>query len=361
MCCRRPRRADDKKMSDRYLTYTINNFAKLFKGHDPNFKYCPPGYLPDRIHSVWTPTPPYSGQYSDLPFQDPWWKVLLCIIAIILAIAAAIVEATSGSGEVTVTTGGGTGAGTDDTCDCEVEGGGTSYVAAGLLAAAAAVATAAGASDKRDPFRRGQDNTVPDHGELTTSEVLDAEFDYPEPIEFGKPFAVGLRWKYRRITTGNTYDFGANDVTQNVHVISGYTISAPDVYYRHQKDDHWIIKASFKDKEGRLYCGSELFVQCFLISPSGFWYKIILQDDGIWPDEKPSDGVFTSYFTFPGNDAKGLWTYYVIAQDINNAQPDMKPEEAAQIIGGMVLTNQLTITFDEDNCPFVPDGHVQVI
>jgi hypothetical protein len=51
----------------------------------------------------------------------------------------------------------------------------------------------------------------------------------------------------------------------------------------------------------------------------------------------------------------------VIAQDVNNAQPDMSPEDAAQIIGGMVLTNQLVITFDQDECPFVPDGFVNVI
>lgn len=51
----------------------------------------------------------------------------------------------------------------------------------------------------------------------------------------------------------------------------------------------------------------------------------------------------------------------MIAQDVNNAGTDMTPEEAAQIIGGMVLTNQLVITFDDDECPVVPDGHVMVI
>ena len=56
-----------------------------------------------------------------------------------------------------------------------------------------------------------------------------------------------------------------------------------------------------------------------------------------------------------------MWTYYVLAQDINNAQPDLKPEDAAQIIGGMLLTNQLTLSFDQDTCQFVPDGHVTVI
>ena len=33
---------------------------------------------------------PFSGQYGPIPFQDPWWKLLLIIIAIILSIAAAV-------------------------------------------------------------------------------------------------------------------------------------------------------------------------------------------------------------------------------------------------------------------------------
>ncbi len=33
---------------------------------------------------------PFEGQFGPIPFEDPWWKVLLIIIAIILTIAAAI-------------------------------------------------------------------------------------------------------------------------------------------------------------------------------------------------------------------------------------------------------------------------------
>jgi len=39
----------------------------------------------------------------------------------------------------------------------------------------------------------------------------------------------------------------------------------------------------------------------------------------------------------------------------------MEPEEAAKIIGGMVLTHQLTINFDAGECPLVADGHVQMV
>lgn len=38
-------------------------------------------------------TPPYGGKYSPLPFDDPWWKIFLLILALILWIAATISNA----------------------------------------------------------------------------------------------------------------------------------------------------------------------------------------------------------------------------------------------------------------------------
>ncbi len=342
-------------------TYGINDFAELFTGHDAEFRFCPPGYLPNQIDAVWTPLPPYAGQYGDLPFQDPWWKVLLCIIAVILLIAAAIYEATEGSGSVGVSGGSGGGSGSggdDDCCGVSATGGGSSYVAAGLVAAAATAATIAAASDDRDIFRRGQDATPPAAGEITTAEHVQARFKYLEPVALGRPFKIGLDWDYRRVTTGQNYNHSASDIQTNIHVLSEYKITAPENFYVYKKD-LWIVNAEFKDENGERLHGNQLFVQCFLVGPNGEWDKIILQDDGVFPDEKPNNGVYTGVYGFNRNQP-GLWTYYVIAQDVNHAQPDMSPEEAAQIIGGMVVTHQLVIDFDSDDCPFVPDGHVLV-
>jgi hypothetical protein len=52
---------------------------------------------------------------------------------------------------------------------------------------------------------------------------------------------------------------------------------------------------------------------------------------------------------------------YVFAQDVNTATEDMMPEEAVKIIGGMLLTHQLTVNFTGGTCPLVPDGYVHVI
>jgi hypothetical protein len=244
----------------------------------------------------------------------------------------------------------------------EASGGSSSYVVAGLVAAAAAAATAACASDTRDPFQRGRDNTVPAQGEVTISEKVNLAFIYPEPIALGKPFKAGLKWDYTRVTSGPaSYTYSASDTNTNAHVLSNYRISAPEVIHYYQREP-FLIKAEFFDKDGRQLKGNQLFVQCFLVGPNGEYRKILMQDDGIYPDEKPSDGTYTGIYHFEADkNPRGLWTYYVIAQDINNANPDMKPEEAAKIIGGIVLTHQLVITFDEDECPFVPDGHINVL
>ncbi|NEO67133.1 MAG: hypothetical protein F6J98_45000, partial [Moorea sp. SIO4G2] len=148
-------------------------------------------------------------------------------------------ELQSGTGSVEVTTGAeGTvdpTTGYVDCCDISVgaSGGGTSYVAAGLVAAAA-VATIAAASDVRDPFRRGQDNTLPGPGELTIAEKLKMAFIYSEPIALGKPFVAGLKWEYTRITDSNTYTYSASDTNKNIHVLSEYKTEAPEVVRRYQ-------------------------------------------------------------------------------------------------------------------------------
>lgn len=360
-CCKtRSKSAPRRDRSGGKPVNILEYLTKGFQGHDPDFEFCLPEYLPRVISAQVTPTPPYAGQYGDLPFQDPWWKVLLCILALLLLIAAAIAEAVDGSGELSTTGGpGGAGSPTGDCCGLEPSGGGTSYIAAGLVAAAAAVATAAAASDVRDPFRKGADHTPPAVGELTVGEHLDFEYIYTEPVALGRPFQVDAKWKYVRTTTGGTYSHTASETNANVHVLSRYEIKAPDVV-RAYKREPFVIRGMFFDADEKLLRGADLFVQCFLVGPEGQWRKLMMEDHGAAPDEKANDGSYTGR-TYFGQDDVGLWKYFVIAQDINDARPDMEPEEAAQIIGGMVLTHQLTLTFDGGTCSLVPDGDVNVI
>lgn len=89
------------------------------------------------------------------------------------------------------------------------------------------------------------------------------------------------------------------------------------------------------------------------------WHNIVLQDTGVDKNQVDNDGIYTGTINF-SEEENGTWKYFVIAQDINHATPDMEPEEAAQIIGGMVSTNQLSITFEGGNCPIAYDGEGEV-
>jgi len=363
-CCLPTLQPDARPLSDKESF--LNYVSEAFQGHDPRFEFCPPGYLLHSLDAEVVPASPYAGQYGELPYQDPWWKIILCIIVVILLIAAAIVAAATGSGSVTVGSGGSPGSTSPTTpgacCGVTASGGSSSYVVAGLVAAAAAVATVAVYSDVRDPFRRGQDNTAPAAGELTESETLSSVIEYPEPVRPGHPFAVATRWTYTRHTNGSSYTYSASDVSQNTHVLNRYTVEMPNVV-RLYREEPFIVKAEFYGPNDEQYRGADLFVQCILAGPHGEWKRFLLQDDGNYPDASASDGTYTGIHHFEGDkpDPRGFWMVYVLAQDINTAQPNMSPEDAAKLIGGMMLTDQVQISFSGGTCPLVPNGDVHVI
>ncbi|MFH7027833.1 MAG: hypothetical protein ACHBN1_21150 [Heteroscytonema crispum UTEX LB 1556] len=357
-CCGRkdPTRPSDVRVKSENLNIIDELVQALKSGFNPNaldIELCLPGYLLQDAEIVLSYNPPFAGQYGPLPFQDPWWKVLLWIIFAVALIAAAVVAAVFGGPP------GVAGAGVILTC-CAAPAAEAAF--AGAIVVAGGSGIAAGAKDERDPFRRGQDNTLPSAGELTTGEQLKLSLSYPEPVALGRPFAVGAKWEYTRVTTSNSYTYAVNEVNRNIHVLSEYKITAPDVV-RSYKREPFIVKGQFFGADSKVFRGDELFVQCFLVGPSGQSARFVMQDDGSgsrFGDETALDGVYTGGFQFTIKD-RGLWTFFVLAQDINTAKPNLTPEEAAKIIGGFILTHQLTINFEGGTCPFVPDGHVNVI
>jgi hypothetical protein len=67
-------------------------------GGDNWCRFKPFSWLPLEFEYRIVPNPAYVGQFGPLAFEDPWWKVLLIILAVLLAIASAIVDAvTAGS------------------------------------------------------------------------------------------------------------------------------------------------------------------------------------------------------------------------------------------------------------------------
>ena len=66
-------------------------------GHEPpgdgRFVYDPFYAIPTKFALTITPREPYEGQYGPIPFDDPWWKVLLLILAFFLFLAGLLEEA----------------------------------------------------------------------------------------------------------------------------------------------------------------------------------------------------------------------------------------------------------------------------
>lgn len=317
--------------------------------------------LPTHVSFTLRPVP-YSGQYGDLPYQDPWWKVLgfiALIVAALVAVVLGIINGLMGGAPVGIP---GVGPCASIACSSTPLG-----VVAGIhwiLAFAGGIALAA---DSRDPFRRGQDHTLPGAGEVTISESVELKGEYLEPVALGRPFKVKAQWNYKRVTrsaAGATreYGFEAEDLNENVHVLSRYEVTAPDVAKAGKKEP-FIVRASFYDKDEKLVSGAQLFVRCILVGlrddVRGQVRSFILQDDAVSPDERANDGIYTGQYFFMDTE-RGFWQIYVIAQDVNHAQPSMDPETAAQIIGGLVVTHQTEITFRGGTCPNVPDGQVRV-
>ena len=69
-------------------------------------------------------------------------------------------------------------------------------------------------------------------------------------------------------------------------------------------------------------------------------------------------GTVASQFEW-GMGESGDWLLFVIAHETNRAEEGMTPHEAAQFIGGLPITDQLQIKFDE-NCLLVSDKIIRV-
>ncbi|MCP4717880.1 MAG: hypothetical protein GY860_00360 [Desulfobacteraceae bacterium] len=330
-------------------------------------------WVPAKMNMAFYPNPSYPGIHGDLPFNDPWWKILAAIVAIVAAIVA-IVEAFKGQGTAGTAVGGTFEETTGDINCCTPAPGGIpgdeSMTVAGVASAIATGATAVAMSDEADPWWRGQEATVPADGELTVAETVDATFDYPEGApQAGEPYPVHVTWDYVRITTSNTYRYSVEEMQKNIHVNSGVKVEVPAEH--HAFAEPLVIKSWFVNEAGKLFAGEDLYAFSLLRSPDDMYFLVSLEDNGIEHDENPNDGAYTGaihleevYSLLLKNKLKleGIWSVYVFAQNVNNATPDMLPQIAARTIGGFMVASGLQITFDPSlPCPLEAQAKVKVI
>ncbi len=334
---------------------------------------CPPGLgpiVPTGMTLVWTPNPAYAGTHGELPFSDPWWKILAIIIAIIAALVA-IIAAALGSGKASFSVGGSFEE-TDPSVDCcSLEGAGSGqpeFTVAGVASAIASGAIAVACSDIADPFWRGQEATPPAAGELTLAERVVAQWVLPEAPNAGLPYTADISWEYQRFTTGATYQHAVTETQVNIHVAGPVETDTPAVVQAYEP--LWI-RASFQRDNGNVFRGTELYAFVLFQAPQGLYFVASLTDDGLGFDPGANDGVYAgsldlkrAYRTLLQYDQKvyGTWRVFVFAQDVNLTKPGTPPEIAAQHIGGMFVASAIEITFDDTlPCPLKAQANIVVV
>ena len=329
--------------------------------------------LPTRVTYTWIPNPPYAGIRGPFPYEDPWWKIALAILAALFALGALLYDYFSdgelNGGSVSVS---GTFEETDPSVCCtsvSTSANGTDdWVSRGLYSAAGAAATAAIASDGPDLHYRGQEATPPAAGELTLSEGVHLKINYTAPPSPGVNFPIEGSWKYTRTTTENTYNFAADDVRDNIHFLGAYDVQAPAVHDRLKGP--LKVCARFKKPDGSFFKGNELYVTAVLVSTYGANRRFELSDHGMQLDDKANDGTYCGGYLFrrkheghgdpKDNDLPGDWYLFVFAQDVNTVVQGTAPFDAAHTIGGFVLTPQLVLNFNKP-CELNHDAVIHVV
>jgi len=337
-------------------------------------------YLPLSFDAKFIPNPAYAGTHGTLPFEDPWWKILAIIVALIAAVVGIIAAATSGGtfgvgvkGEFDET---GTIDPSFDCCEPDPKAaskaGGLDkgkLTVAGVAGVVTTAAIATALSDYEDPWWRGQRETPPAPGELTKAEAVSASIKFIDPPNAGVEYRLGTSWTYTRTTTGGSQSYSVTEEQTNTHLADGVVLEAPHTHNAFA--DPLVIKLRVSKPKGGLYSGPELFAFCLLVSPDKAAQFIVpLVDDGIEPDEKASDGAYTGSIhlesVFPQirklqGEFEGKWKIYAFAQDVNLADENDLPHIQAQTIGGMAIVSPVHITFDTSlPCPVTAQAVVDV-
>lgn len=330
-----------------------------------------PPYVPTGATMVWAPNPAYTGIHGDLPFSDPWWKILGWIVAAVAALVA-IIAAALGAGNVNFSVGG-TFDETQPTVHCCTPKGSVSqkpaYTVAGVASAIASVAIAVGCADAADPFFRGQEATPPAADESTVGERVEVKWDLPEAPNAGKPFPADVKWTYQRFTTGNTYTHSVSETQTNQHVAGDVEIDAPTVV--HAFNPLWV-KAKFQKSGAGFFSGTDLYAFALFQAPQdGLYFVVPLSDDGLGFDDVANDVIYSGGLNLElarrlllenGEDVYGIWRVFIFAQDVNLTAPGTPPEIAAQHIGGFFVASAITLTFDPNlPCPMKAQAIINVV
>jgi hypothetical protein len=360
-----------------------------------------PFILPLEFTAEMQPAAPFSGPYSELPFQDPaWWKALAAILALLFAAGAAITKAFAmdASEEQPVQWEAPSIEKWCDNVEVDPDCGPAlvykfdrEFSDAAILEASHYLQGFSSASwlvvanaDEIDPFRRGEELTTPAQGESTVREVIKVKLTYIDSPFETADHRMRTDWQFERHTdSGNTYTSGESWETVFPGVLATTAVEKTDYTIGDSPDDLVRISTSITATNASALADRVLYVVAFLIGPQGQLMALPLRRES-------SDGPFTTEVTLsrslglwsgydeieyqgvrvlvlrPANvwsisDAVGTWYVITVVQDVNTATEDMEPTQAAQIIGGRIL-NKLFERKAADGCALAltPHGSFEV-
>lgn len=125
-----------------------------------------------------------------------------------------------------------------------------SPLAEGLYAGAAAAGILAGATDHKDPIRRGQELTTIDSDTFTHEERLQLSFEYPTTIPWiSYPFTTDVDWSYNRQTNNGEQDIGIQEQRINPQFLLGQAVAPSQA--RYQPGDEINLQAAIWDYQER--------------------------------------------------------------------------------------------------------------
>lgn len=271
---------------------------------------------PMLIDSTIDHTPPFSGQFSPLPYGDPWWKAFGLGFGLAgcagWAVGAVAEECGASWGKA-------------------VKEVGQAEAAAGGLCVAA---------DDKDPFRRGQENTLPPPDAVTFSERVILSANYLQEPEVGTLYQAAVSFQYQRFTDRGVFTCDYSAIEQNnIHYTTGRALGINK--HEYGTLDQMVLTAQIE--RGVPLRGNEAFITANVFRAADTFYEElpatgVLRDDGQAGDAAANDGIYTLARPVAGLPIGEPLKVFVFGFDINQAAESDPPLVAATKIGGVLIS-----------------------
>jgi hypothetical protein len=260
-----------------------------------------------------------------------------------------------------------------------------------LAGAAVACAIAAAASDDIDPTRRGQEMTAPSPGALTLEEYTKVKVSYTDFPRPGTPFKLSAEWNYQRRTTDGDLDHVEEVDRTNPHVLRYHRLFVDREHYG-TEDAVNLLGVVLAPPRRRRPCSSYYCVAILQPLDRDESHPVVLRPLAEAVEvantrslvARPTTGQITReevlrfLFEQDLSDAEakllkssseqlclyfgrfhtagrpvGRWRHWMHVQTVNDVPPGTDPLKAAQIIGGLPLSNHYRADVDVACGPFV--------